>query len=349
MDYPLLKNTLQNKSKSKTDQEIIYKYRMSHKDILLFAITDLNIFLLLIPLLVFMGEILTEFNFVLDLIPEAVFIGIDHLLAQAVWIVVLVLLMSSFILLITISIVKSFFYYFEFSVTCTRKTLTIEYGLFERKTQKIPLNKVQGIKVYQQVLRKFIGMSSVEVIIIGGQETKGESDIENKLLLLPLINSKRMYPALTRIFPTYISKTPEINLVGRGKLLYFWRWILLFSLIVIPLSFYFLEWLGLALLLIIGIILIFRWLDYRYQGYAFTNKNLIVIQNFIGFSKVQTFLNRGRIQAFDKKTSLFLFGKNMGHFEFHIMSGTDDMGVGLRFVDWDHINRIQSFFNKQLK
>lgn len=328
------------------DQDRIYQYRMSYKDILLYALTDLNIFLILIPIIVFVIEIFSEFDFLLDMIPDAVFRSIDIFLAQAAWIIILVSFISSMILLLTISLIKNFFYYFDFTVTCTRKTITIEYGFFERKTQKIPLNKVQGIKIYQQVLRKLLGVSSVEVIIIGGQETKGESNIEDKLLLLPLISYKALYPALAQIFPTYITEVPKIRLVGQGKLFYFWRWNLLFGLVAIPVGFYFFTWLGIILSIISIILLIFQWLDYRYQGYAFSDKKLIVIQNFYGFSKVQTFLNISKIQAYDKKTSFFLLRRNLGHIYFHIKSGIADMSVGLRFVEGFHINTIEQYFDE---
>lgn len=328
------------------EHEIVYEYRMSHKDILLFALTDLNIFIVLIPVIAFIGEIFTEFNFVLDWIPEAVFIGIDKLMGQAIWLVIIFAVTSSLVLLMTISIIKNFFYYFEFTVMCSRKTITIEYGLFERKTQKIPLNKVQGIRTYQQVLRKIMGKSSVEVNIIGGQETKGESDLEERILILPLINSKKMYPALSQIFPNYATYAPTINYVGEGKLFYFWRWVILLAVPVIGIGFYFFTWLGVVLLIGTLVILMFQWLDFRYQGYAIIDKNLISIQNYVGFSKVQTFLNPTKIQAFDKSSSYLLLRKKIGHFNFHIKSGISNMSVGLRFVDVDHIDNIQRFFNR---
>ena len=348
LDYDA-SGVIENKTKEKevdSDNEIIYQYKMSYKDILLYALTDLEAFLILIPIIIFVWEIISEFDIILNLIPNSVFEGFDVLMAQALWIIVTFFLVSGLVLVLIISLIKNFLYYFEFTVTCTRKTITIEYGMFERKTQKIPLNKVQGIKIYQQVLRRVLHMSSVEVIIIGGQETVGESELENKLLLLPLISSRVLYEALIMIFPGYVTREPDTKLVGKGKLFYFWRWVLLFGVLLVPVGFYFFTWLGFILAVITVLLLFLQWLDYRHQGYSIISKNYIMIQNFLGFSKVQTFLNHSKIQAFDKNSSWLLLNKNIGHVNFHIKSGISDMSVGLRFVDGNHINEIQRFFNR---
>lgn len=338
-------NDLHNKNyyEEELDNEIIYEYMLSNKEILFYALTDLNILLVLLPFVIFLSEIFTEYPFILDFIPEAVFTGVDNLLAQALWVIVIFSIISSLIILLTISVIRSFLYYFEFTVKCSRKTITIEYGLFERKVQKIPLNKIQGIKIYQQVLRKFIRMSSVEILIIGGQEKKGESSLEDKVMILPLIKTSNMYPALQKLFPNYNMEEPEINYVGRGKLFYYWRWILLVMIPIVGVAFYFFTWLGVILLAVTIIFLLINWMDFRYEGYAIMDDNLISIQNFTGFSKVKTFLDRSKIQAFVKHSSYFQLRKGLSHFRFWIKSGDSSVNVGLRFVDIDDIDIVQGF------
>lgn len=330
------------------DEEIIYEYKLSFKEIILYAITDLNIIATTIPILLIIISFVLENSFLLDKVPDGVYTGIDAFLAKGTFFVIIIIVVFSIILLMIISVVKSFFYYFEFTVTCSRKTITIEYGVFERKTQKIPLNKVQGIKIYQQAVRKLLTMSSVEIVLIGGQENKGENTLEKKVLVLPLINTKHMYEALQKIFPTYTFEEPEINYLSRNKLFYFWRWTVLFMLPITIVCFYFFTFIGMIPLVLSIIFLFFNWLDCRYQGYAIMDENLIAIQNFSGVSKVQTLVDRSKIQSFDKHSTLLLFRKNIGHFMFWIKSGMTPMSVGLKFVDLKDINNVQSFLTKSV-
>lgn len=328
------------------DEEIIYNYKLSYKEILLYAITDLNIFVTTVPILLIIISFFLENTFLLDKVPDGVYTGIDVFLAKGALFVTIIIVIFSIILLLIISVIKSFFYYFEFTVTCSRKTITIEYGVFERKTQKIPLNKIQGIKIYQQAVRKLLTMSSVEILLIGGQEVKGENPLEKKVLILPLINTRLMYQALQMIFPAYAFEEPEITYVGRKKLFYFWRWIFVLMLPITIACFYYFNFIGIIPLAFSLIFMFFNWLDCKYQGYAIMDSNLLAIQNFSGVSKVQTLVDRSKIQSFDKHSSLWLLRKDIGHFMFWIKSGMIPMHVGLKFVDLKDINYVQSFITK---
>lgn len=328
------------------DEEIIYNYKLSYKEILLYAITDLNIFVTTVPILLIIISFFLENTFLLDKVPDGVYTGIDVFLAKGALFVTIIIVIFSIILLLIISVIKSFFYYFEFTVICSRKTITIEYGVFERKTQKIPLNKIQGIKIYQQAVRKLLTMSSVEILLIGGQEVKGENPLEKKVLILPLINTRLMYQALQMIFPAYAFEEPEITYVGRKKLFYFWRWIFVLMLPITIACFYYFNFIGIIPLAFSLIFMFFNWLDCKYQGYAIMDSNLLAIQNFSGVSKVQTLVDRSKIQSFDKHSSLWLLRKDIGHFMFWIKSGMIPMHVGLKFVDLKDINYVQSFITK---
>ena len=104
--------------------------------------------------------------------------------------------------------------------------------------------------------------------------------------------------------------------------------------------------LGITLTSITVLILFLNWLDYRYQGYAILNDQIISVQNFVGLSKVITLLNSTKVQSFRKNSSRFLLNKDIGHFKFWIKSGDVSMDVGLRFVDGEDIEHIQENYFK---
>ena len=286
----------QNNKNLKAEERVFYTYKLLNKEILFFALTDFKSILILLPFVAFIIDLFTDFSFILDYISESLLLGVENFLEKSTIFVVVILLSMSFLVLLFVTIVKNFLYYFEYTVTYSNETITIEHGLFERKVQKIPLDKVQGVKIYQQLARSILGMSSIEIIIIGGHEKLNDSSTSNNSLIFPLIKTNKVYPVLKELFPKCDIIEPSIIHTGKGKLFYFWRWILIIMIPVTVLFFHVFTWLGVVASLINIITLFFMWLDYRYQGYSILNKNLIVIQNFFGLSKVVTLLNRTKIQ-----------------------------------------------------
>lgn len=59
------------------DEEIIYEYKLSFKEIILYAITDLNIIATTIPILLIIISFVLENSFLLDKVPDGVYTGID--------------------------------------------------------------------------------------------------------------------------------------------------------------------------------------------------------------------------------------------------------------------------------
>jgi len=310
------------------------QYRLTNQLLLLYSLTDLTIVLIFFPV----------FTFILDWAPDSWLSGVDGYFAGSGWGIIVGLAAAGLLILMILSIIKNFIQYYTFTVTFDQDTLTIEYGLFERKLQKIPLAKIQGIKVHQQIFRKLLGMSSVEMILIGGQEKNGESSAINKLFLFPLISTKEVYASLTQFVPDLKIEQPSIIPVSQGKLWYFWRWLLLLVVPATGIGWYFFDWLGVTLLFVTLLLLVMQWLDCRQQGYAVQENDVICIQSFSGFSTVQTFLEQSRIQSFTKSSTKWLLNKHIGHVKFWIKEGNAPKDVGLRFVHTEDIETIQNRF-----
>lgn len=319
-----------------TGQESTNRYRVTDGQIVLYGITDLSILASLAALVAFATE----------MIPDSWFTRVTSTaesLYRLGWIVFLGAAFVLLVLLILISLAKNFIQFYNFTVSRTNRTLTIESGLFERKVQKIPTNKIQGIRIRQQVLRKLLKISSVEIILAGGQETSGENNVPKKLYILPIVPDQLLYPTLARLIPEWEIHEPEMTFASYPSIWYFWRWHLLWLPVLVA-GFIWNPFVGMALVLWIGYLFFYSWLDYRYQGYAIQTQTRVCIQNYQALTKVQTFIERPKIQAFSNHASKWLYNKKLGHSRLTLKTGLGSETIGLKFIKREDQETLKDFY-----
>lgn len=314
-------------------------YTVTNSQIVLFALTDLSIMATLIAVIIFISEFIPE-NWITTTTSMA------ESLLRAGWLASLSILFVSLVFVMLLSLLRTFIQYYNFQVNRTNQTLTIESGLFERKIQKIPVEKIQGLKIRQQPVRKLLGISTVELLLAGGQEAEGESGIVKKLYILPIISDHQLYETLSELLPEWNFTRPEIKFVSRKKLWYFWKWKLLFIPIAAGLAFLN-YWLALAAVAVMFILLLNSWLEEQHQGYQIQTAHRICIQNIEWFSKVQTFVERQKVQSFSEQTTRWLFPKQIGHINLFIKTGDALEVIGLNFIDEIDVQKLKRFYRNK--
>ncbi len=330
-DEPQQTETLNEKTETPA-----YDYKVLNSQILVYGLTDLSV---LAPLF-FLISLVDEF------IPETWLTQASSAaeeLLRAGWLIMMSAIVVVLLLIFLISLAKNFFQLYNFQVTRQQNTLTIESGLFERKVQKVPIDKIQGLRIHQQLLRKVFKLSSVELMLAGGQEVAGESMAITKLYLLPIISDNAVYETIASLVPEWRIEKPAIEHASYKSIWYFWRWNLLLVPVVLAL-FWFNLWVGIFATVIFVVILISYWLDYRYQGYAIQTSKRICFQTFTLLTKVQTFVDRPKIQSFDERTSKWLHPKGIGHVKLFLKTGLGAEEVSLRFIKHEHVEELRAFY-----
>ncbi|MCA9766718.1 MAG: PH domain-containing protein, partial [Carnobacterium sp.] len=247
-----------------------------------------------------------------------------------------------------LSLLKNFILFYQFKSTLEADTLTVEYGLFERKIQKIPLKKIQAIKVHKQILRNLFGMSTVELILMGGQEKEGESFSSKKVLLFPLIQTKIMYKKLAEFLPDRAITEPTIQFVTKRELWYFWRWTIVVGLPFVLGGWFIRRWVSLIIFIILVFLLIFQWVKSQKQGYAIQENQTIWLQQFQGLSTVQLVIARPTIQSFTRSSTKWLMEKNYGHIQVCFKAGDSPAYFDLRFIKKEDEQFIYENFWKKV-
>lgn len=97
---------------------------------------------------------------------------------------------------IIISFLKSFFAYYKLEAVRVGKELNISYGFFDKKTFKLPVDKVASIKLREPLIGRLFGKAYAEVVCVG------MGDDEKELSLISLCTSKKLLAVkLKRLLP----------------------------------------------------------------------------------------------------------------------------------------------------
>lgn len=202
-------------------------------------------------------------------------------------IVVFILCVLLWILSLFITLLK----YANFTLSKTNDDLIITRGLIEKKQITIPLKRIQAVKVTEAMLRQPFHLVGVSLISAGGSF----NDIEAaNVLAVPLLKKKDLPQLLKEVVPEYEWSEQLIPPPKRSV----WRYIVKNSWIALPiistLIYFFHGW-GMLSLLLLLILPMWGYWNYRSAGYAILGKQLTL--SFRQFHKTTFIMKRNRIQA----------------------------------------------------
>lgn len=243
-------------------------HQISKNEIMLFSITDISIFSGFFAFIILLSQylpisILEKTEAMLSIYRATHFIqflGIFFLITM---------------ILLIISLGKNFFQHYNFQISRKEDTLTLQSGFFERHIQKIPVSKIQGIRVKKNSLRKLLKIVTVEIMLAGGQDKETDKNLSSKVRFLPVIHEKELYHTLNMLLPEWKITKPNIQYVSRNYFFYFVRWYL-YLLLPLLLAAFLIHWaVGLAIILLFFLTIITRWLNSYYQGYSLQSSSKI--------------------------------------------------------------------------
>ncbi|MFC4709069.1 PH domain-containing protein [Enterococcus eurekensis] len=295
-------------------------FALSNKDITLYALTDAKAILILLGI----------FTFITEWIPEEMFTEVGTVVDYFQGFLIIFLFLFVLFAIALLSLAKNFIKFYRFQSSLKNETLILEYGLFERKVQTIPLSKIQGIRLHKQLVRALFNRSSVELIIMGGQE-KEEQGLSS-VYLFPLIHNAQVYEELANFLPNIPLQKPLIQKVSQKRLWYFWRWKLLIGIPGIVIGFNVNLLLGIGLSIVLIVVLLLALKATHTQGYTIEDRRILVLQQFQGLSTIQLFIAQKNIQAFVQSTSLWLEKKQLGHLKVAFKEGELPKESGLKFI-----------------
>lgn len=283
-------------------------FKLSFKELFIMAATSGGVGVVFSGALAFFGQ----FE---ELIPyNRLFNGFEQFIKESiVFISIIVLFGLLFAYLIaTAGIVLKYAF---FTVKKTENKIIISRGLLERRQLTIPHEKVQGIRITENIIRQPLGLASVYVEYAGGSILDKES---SHIMLFPLIKKDKIHELIRQFIPEYEVDVPFTPLPKRSYRRYLFRvWIFLVP-IAAAISFIYRPW-GFLSLLVLPLGAFWAYFCFRGAGWNITDNQLQLRSRF--FAKQTFIFQKKRIQAVYVEVSAFQKRKRLASIGAVVVSG----------------------------
>ena len=123
------------------------------------------------------------------------------------------LAIAGIILVYVAAILSMMLKYAHFTVEKKEDELVISRGLLEKRQLTIPLKKIQGIRILENVVRQPLGYATVYLEYAGGSVTEKES---LTVMLFPFVKKKGIQEKLELLIPDYVVNLPLTPLPARA-------------------------------------------------------------------------------------------------------------------------------------
>ncbi|PGV46806.1 PH domain-containing protein [Bacillus sp. AFS037270] len=270
-----------------------------------------------------------------DLIPyKKVFGGVETWAVHNIMLITFIVFLG-FLLLWIISLMITMLKYAGFTVVQTETDFVISQGLLEKKQMTIPLNRIQAIRISENLIRQMLGLGTVYLESAGGSSANIEGA---NVMLLPIVKVKDIPAIIGPYLPEY-EMTEDFKPLPRRAM---WRYIFRGWYVAIPivlLSLIFLKSWGLLSLVLLVLVTIRAYLNYKSAGWGLSREQLSL--KFRSFKRTTIYMRKNKIQSLEAGVSYFQDKKELGTLEVFVKSGA--VNTGGRVVDMDQAD-LQSIY-----
>ena len=253
------------------------------------------------------------------------------------WQMLLILAVGFLLASILLAFIGTLIKYARFSIKRQGDTLTIERGLIERKTIRIPLNRIQAIRIEESLLRQPLGRCAVSV------SSAGYGDEDGKVTtLFPLLRTNEIHQFLQQFVPSYAPQITTTKPPAVARRRYIFRKVvaaIIFSLIlyVIVDSLWF-------FLLVIPAILLG---NAQFNTAAIGTSGPLLTACYRLINRKTIIAQRQRIQATDVQQSVFQQYNDLADIAINIASGKGGHTATVRELDRATCSRIQLWLTER--
>lgn len=296
--------------------EVIYK--ITTAELLLLASTSGGVGVVISAVMAF------AFQFE-EFIPyEQIFAGLETFVASGILFISIAVFVA-FLLAWLIAVFGTMLKYAHFTVCKVDDDLVITRGLLEKRQFTIPLNRIQAVRVSENLIRQPLGFASAYVESAGGSALDQESA---KVIVLPIVKRNRIPELLEPHLSEYRFRAELIPAPARAYPRYFLK----SSLFVIPViifALWFVRPAGYYALFLLVISALWSYLKFRDAGWSLDGTMLTF--RFRHIVKNTVYMRKNKVQSFSVKESYFQRKKRLATVQATVKSGNG--GTGGRVVD----------------
>ena len=331
--------------------------KLSVKDLAFYGLLRVRFFAALGLILAFNDKIRDVFKYILG--NEAYFDKLLQENAKSVIgdIKVLILTIGIFMILVVIaSIIHTIVKYYNFVLTTKENNLLCKYGLLNKKSLIIDIDRIQSVKLIYPLRYRFFGLAKLSVETLTNDVSEDLSEKKSTIDVLPLVKkdfARNFVKNNLSIDLEYYDNVEGEKIQSKARIAMY-RWslfncsflpliafaILYFAKIELKLEYIILGSVAFYLVLVSYSILVKNYMlkynELSYDRYYFKNtfmRQLTIITELIKVKKVGTINNR---------TNYFMNKRNLAHLSINSIGVNSD--INLRYYDKSYKEKLERDF-----
>lgn len=308
-------------------------YRITPSQLVLLATTSGGVGVILSAIVAF----IFQFD---ELIPyKKVYSEFQHFIANGIVFVSLIALLVFFIAWI-LAFINTLLKFADFTVQKTESDLIISRGLLEKRQITIPINRIQGVRISENLIRQPLGLATVYVESAGGSLDK---ESQSTIMVLPIVKKREISQLLHAILHDYDLNPKIIPVPKRAWRRYMFRG-LFFPLLIILAAVIFLRPWGYLSFLLIPLAAFWSHLKYRDAGWCVEGLQLTL--RYRGIIRNTVMLKKNKIQALSIERNYFQTKRGLATVEATIISGIGGSGGTVNDVEAKDGRKIYQWYSR---
>ncbi len=218
----------------------------------------------------------------------------------------------------------TFIKYYGFTLTVFKDELHVETGLFTQKQSTVPFNRIQGIRIKEELMREPFGLKAITLESAGYGERQN-----NATTLFPLIREDEIAGFLNEVIPEYNVSAETVKPAERSLRRYILRPVWLALLIIIPAWIWIPYGVWTVFLLIPAAVLGFA--QYKTAAIGVIGDAMVVHRRRL--SHTTAVVKKHRVMMAENKRNPFQRRLNLQSFSITIASGSRGRTFSIRDLD----------------
>lgn len=255
-----------------------------------------------------------------ELIPyKKVYRELQHFISNGLVFVSLAVLLVFFVAWV-LAFISTLLKYANFTVQKVEGDLIISRGLLEKRQMTIPINRIQGIRISENLIRQPLRLATVYVESAGGSLDK---ESNSTIMVLPLVRKSEIPELLDALLPDYDLNPEVVPVPKRAWRRYMLRGLFFPILIVLAALIFFRPW-GFLSLLLLPLAAVWAHLKFKDAGWSVNDMQLTL--TYRGIIKNTVIMKKNKIQALSIEQNYFQMRKELATIQGTIISGIGGSG-----------------------
>lgn len=305
-------------------------YQINYHDLVKFGLTSLIFIPFLLVLLGLYNKIPRSMTDAL--VSDASHLALTLLIGGAV-VIILVAWLGAFLWTLT--------RYYHFELSRTNHQLVTAKGLFQRNTVTAPLDRLQAVRIKQNILRQWLHLQTVQILVAS---KAASDDDDNDLVVMPVITSDIVYSTMQPFIQWLPDHQPDLADLHVARNWYQMRNTMLVVAVPIALLWWLWPSWGWISLILLPIAALQGRFAARNTAGRLLSPKLLALQTGHFWERELYYIPTNKIQSMKLTRSIWMKRTHLAHLVVNIRHGNHNQAIELRYLHADAAHAIYDWY-----